>query len=161
MHVKVKSHSTFLHMRLVSPSLMEKKAAWYVWNFENKNIVTVLPVCLFDAEQHVISSSQLNKMFWLVIWLILVNYYWLIIQISLHAHSGCSNSPLPQCNVSIILQDQVDYEPIQLNTTITLFIKDNRRRFGVFIVNFEHMSHLFLVFLLLILDKQMLAGMFM
>ena len=25
-------------------------------------LITVSPVCLFDAEQHVISSSQLNKM---------------------------------------------------------------------------------------------------
>ena len=32
------------------------------------------------------------------------------------------------------------------------------RRSGVFIVNFEHISHLFLVFLLLTLNKQMLAG---
>ena len=31
-------------------------------------------------------------------------------------------------------------------------------RSGVFIVNFEHISHLFQVFLLLILDKEMLAG---
>ena len=29
---------------------------------------------------------------------------------------------------------------------------------GVFIVNFKHISHLFLVFLLLTLDKYMLAG---
>ena len=29
---------------------------------------------------------------------------------------------------------------------------------GVFIVNFQHISHLFLVFLLLTLNKQMLAG---
>ena len=32
------------------------------------------------------------------------------------------------------------------------------RRSGVFIVNFEHISHLFLVFLLLILNKSILAG---
>ena len=32
------------------------------------------------------------------------------------------------------------------------------RRSGVFIVNSEHISHLFLVFLLLILNKQMLVG---
>ena len=32
-------------------------------------------------------------------------------------------------------------------------------RSGVFIINFEHLSHLFLVFLLLTLNKQMLAGM--
>ena len=32
------------------------------------------------------------------------------------------------------------------------------RRSGVFTVNFENISHLFLVFLLLILNKQMLAG---
>ena len=32
-----------------------------------------------------------------------------------------------------------------------------RRRSGVFIVNFEHISHLFLVFLLLTLNKKMLA----
>ena len=35
--------------------------------------------------------------------------------------------------------------------------KHHWRRSGVFI-NFEHISHLFLVFLLLILNKQMLAG---
>ena len=33
-----------------------------------------------------------------------------------------------------------------------------RRRSGVFTVNFEHISHFFLVFLLLTLNKQMLAG---
>ena len=33
-----------------------------------------------------------------------------------------------------------------------------RRRSGVFIVNFEHISHLFLVFLLLTLNKLMLYG---
>ena len=32
-----------------------------------------------------------------------------------------------------------------------------RRKSDVFIVNFEHISHLFLVFLLLTLNKQMLA----
>ena len=32
------------------------------------------------------------------------------------------------------------------------------RSFGVFIVNFEHISHLFLVPLLLTLDMQMFAG---
>ena len=32
------------------------------------------------------------------------------------------------------------------------------RRFGVFIVNNEHISHLFLVFLLLTLNNYMLAG---
>ena len=31
------------------------------------------------------------------------------------------------------------------------------RRFGVFIVNFEHISHIFLLFQLLILNKQMPA----
>ena len=34
----------------------------------------------------------------------------------------------------------------------------HQRRSGVFIVNFEHISHLFLVFLLPTLNKQMLAG---
>ena len=33
-------------------------------------------------------------------------------------------------------------------------------RSGVFIVNFEHISHLFLVFLLLTLNMQTLAGLF-
>ena len=33
-----------------------------------------------------------------------------------------------------------------------------RRQSGVFIVNFEHILHLFLVFMLLTLSKQMLAG---
>ena len=36
--------------------------------------------------------------------------------------------------------------------------KDTRRRFGVFTVIFEHISHLFLMFLLLTLSKLMLAG---
>ena len=35
------------------------------------------------------------------------------------------------------------------------------RRSSVFIVNFEHISHLFLVFILLTLNKQMLAGLFL
>ena len=35
----------------------------------------------------------------------------------------------------------------------------SRRRSGVFIVNFEHISHLVLVFLLLTLNRQMPAGM--
>ena len=33
-----------------------------------------------------------------------------------------------------------------------------KRRSGVFIVNFEHISYFFLVFLLLTLSKQILAG---
>ena len=33
-----------------------------------------------------------------------------------------------------------------------------RRRSGVFIDNFEHISHLFLVFLLLTLNEEVLAG---
>ena len=37
-------------------------------------------------------------------------------------------------------------------------IKYVRRRSDLFIVNFEHVSHLFLLFLLLNLNKQMLAG---
>ena len=36
--------------------------------------VAFFSVCLFDAEQHVTSSSQLNKTLRLVILLILVNY---------------------------------------------------------------------------------------
>ena len=36
---------------------------------------------------------------------------------------------------------------------IKLAIKTAERRPGVFIVNFEHISHLFLVFLLLTLNK--------
>ena len=43
---------------------------------KNKKIVTVFSMCFFDAEQHVISSFQLNKTFSLVVFLILVNYYW-------------------------------------------------------------------------------------
>ena len=39
-----------------------------------------------------------------------------------------------------------------------LAIKRPERRFGVFIVNFEHISYLFLVSLLLTLDMQMFAG---
>ena len=34
----------------------------------------------------------------------------------------------------------------------------SRRRFGVFVVNFEHISHLFLVFLLLALSMYLFAG---
>ena len=43
---------------------------------KTKKVFTVFSVCLFDAEQYVISTSQRNKTFWLVILLILVNYYW-------------------------------------------------------------------------------------
>ena len=40
--------------------------------------------------------------------------------------------------------------------------KNNRwRRSGVFIVNFEHISHLFLVFILLTLNKQMFSKVFL
>ena len=34
------------------------------------------------------------------------------------APSSCSNSSLPQCSVSIILQDQIDDEPIRFTTPI-------------------------------------------
>ena len=44
--------------------------------FQKQKIVNVFSVCLFDAEQHVISSSQLNKTLWWTILLILINYYW-------------------------------------------------------------------------------------
>ena len=37
-------------------------------------------------------------------------------------------------------------------------LERRRRRSVVFIVNFEHISHLFIAFLLLTLDKQILAG---
>ena len=43
---------------------------------------------------------------------------------------------------------------LKLLITITI----SRRYFGVFIVNFEHISHLFLRFLLLTLNTQILAG---
>ena len=36
--------------------------------------------------------------------------------------------------------------------------KDNRRRSGVFTINFEHISHLFLVFLELTLSRLISAG---
>ena len=36
--------------------------------------------------------------------------------------------------------------------------KDTRRRSGIFIVNFEHIPHLVLVFLLLTLNMQLPAG---
>ena len=36
--------------------------------------------------------------------------------------------------------------------------KNTRRRSGVFIVNFDYISHFFLAFLMLTLNKQMLAG---
>ena len=36
--------------------------------------------------------------------------------------------------------------------------KEDRRRSGIFIVNFEHISHFVLVFLLLALSRQMPAG---
>ena len=42
--------------------------------FQKRKNVTVFSVCLFDTEQHVISPSQLNKIYWVVILLILVNY---------------------------------------------------------------------------------------
>ena len=34
------------------------------------------------------------------------------------APSSCSNSPWAQCSVNIILQDQIEDEPIQLTTQI-------------------------------------------
>ena len=37
-------------------------------------------------------------------------------------------------------------------------MKTTKRRSGIFIANSEHISHLFLVFLLLALDKRILAG---
>ena len=40
-----------------------------------------------------------------------------------------------------------------LKLTIKTPERHQRRRSGVFIVNFEHISHLFLVFLLLTLNK--------
>ena len=57
--------------------------------------ITVFSVCLFDAEQHVISSSQLNKTFWLFS--------------LLKFKTSCSN-------VNIILQDQIDDAPIRFTT---------------------------------------------
>ena len=42
--------------------------------------------------------------------------------------------------------------------TIKTLERQQWRRSGVFIVNFEHISHLFLVFLLLALNKEMLPG---
>ena len=64
--------------------------------------------------------------------------------------------------MNVIPQNQIDREPLWLNTKITpLFIKANRCRFGIFIVYFEHISQHFLVFLLLNLSNYMLAGMFM
>ena len=41
---------------------------------------------------------------------------------------------------------------------LSKFKSSHWRRSGVFIVNFEHVSHLFLVFLLLTFNKKMLAG---
>ena len=45
-----------------------------------------------------------------------------------------------------------------LKLTIKTPERHQRRRSGVFIVNFENISHFFLVFLLLTLNKQMLDG---
>ena len=49
---------------------------------------------------------------------------------------------------------------ISISVPLTIKTPERRywRRSGVIIVNFEHISHLFLVFLLLTLNKQMLAG---
>ena len=49
---------------------------------------------------------------------------------------------------------------IQICLKLTIKTPEQRqwRRSGVFIVNFEDISHLFLVFLLLTLSKYMLAG---
>ena len=47
---------------------------------------------------------------------------------------------------------------IWLKLTIKTPERRQWRRSGVFTVNFEHTSHLFLVFLLLTLNNQMLAG---
>ena len=46
----------------------------------------------------------------------------------------------------------------EICSKLTIKRPERRRRSGLFIVNFEHISHLFLVFLLLTLKKQMLAG---
>ena len=45
-------------------------------------------------------------------------------------------------------------------TCLKLIIKTPERRPGVFIVNFEHTSHLVLVFLLLTLSRLMSAGLY-
>ena len=47
---------------------------------------------------------------------------------------------------------------ISSKLTINTAERRNWRRSGVFIVNFEYISHLFLVFLLLTLNKQLLLG---
>ena len=47
---------------------------------------------------------------------------------------------------------------VKFQYKVTEAAQHQRRRSGVFIVNFEHISHFFLVFLLFPLNKQMLAG---
>ena len=47
---------------------------------------------------------------------------------------------------------------ICLKITIKTPGRDQQRRSGIFVFKFEHTSHLFLVFLLLTLNKYMLAG---
>ena len=48
--------------------------------------------------------------------------------------------------------------PASANPTGNYMFKVNNSRSGIFIVNFEHISHLVLVFLLLTLSRQMPAG---
>ena len=56
--------------------------------------------------------------------------------------------------MNIIPQDQIDHEPIRLNTTVPPYLlKLTNVVFGVFIVSSEHILHFFLVFLLLTLNK--------
>ena len=46
---------------------------------------------------------------------------------------------------------------LEIFSKLTIKTPERRHRSGVFIVNFEHISHLFLVLLLLTLNKKMLA----
>ena len=54
------------------------------------------------------------------------------------------------------VNDKITRESSEICSKLTM--KTTKRRSGIFIANSEHISHLFLVFLLLALDKRILAG---
>ena len=68
--------------------------------------------------------------------------------------------PCIRFNLSIVKFPPLKHQYYVKQIKNELFQKNNTRhwrRFGVFIVNFEHISHLFLVFLLLTLNRLMPA----
>ena len=62
------------------------------------------------------------------------------------------------CSKSTLKTPEKCVKYVQSNKITKTLQRRLWHRSGVFIVNFEHYSHLFLLFLLLTLNKQMLAG---